>query len=667
MPTADFLRNLTIPQRLSAIVGVFVLGILLLIAFSLYALQGSVMDGRKTLAQSAVQSAHSVVAAYGEREAKGTLSRADAQAAALAALRAMRFDGGEYVWVNDTRHVMVMHPVKPELDGKDMSGFKDPAGTQIFQLFVSTATAAEAGGFVDYMWPKPGHDEPVAKTSYVRQYQPWGWVIGSGVYVDEVQAEAWRESVMVLAEAFIVSTLAILLAVWVGRDLLRAFGRLTTATQRLADGALETEIADSDLRNEIGAMARALTIFRDGLATARRLAREQAAEQEAKLRRQEAQEQLARDFNAAVSGQLRAVAAAATELEATAASLLQQAEQTGSLSDRVADQAGQARSNSEAVAAAAEELTASTGEIGHQVERTTMTTGEAVENAAQAETIVKDLAAVVTDVNAVVSFIQDIAAQTNLLALNATIEAARAGEAGKGFAVVAGEVKALANQTARATEDIQAKVQAVQAAAAHAGQAINAIARTVAAVDESSTAIASAVTEQGAATDEISRNIHHAAHMTAEVAASMGQMRESAISTKAASTQLFAAAGELSEKAEGLRREVEDFLSAMASAQDRRRFARRDMDLPAALTLPGNRKDPSRTGQGRLLNLSDGGAAVRVDLPAHVGEEVTLELSGETLAGRVVDVTDGVIRLQFRHDDRTTAAVHKLHDRLLAA
>ena len=142
------IRNLSIATRLYAIVGVCLAGLFLIVGFGVGDLYDTVFDGRRAQARTAVLGAESLVAAYAERAAKGEMSREEAQEAAKAAVRALRF-GSEYVWINDARQVMVMHPIKPELDGRDMTDFKDPAGTYMFRAFVKTARAAPEGGFVN--------------------------------------------------------------------------------------------------------------------------------------------------------------------------------------------------------------------------------------------------------------------------------------------------------------------------------------------------------------------------------------------------------------------------------------------------------------------------------------------------------------------------------------
>ncbi|QJE73935.1 HAMP domain-containing protein [Aerophototrophica crusticola] len=455
-----------------------------------------------------------------------------------------------------------------------------------------------------------------------------------------------------------------LVLAFVIRGVLAPLGGLTRSMGRLAEGDLSVQVEHEGRADEVGAMARAMGVFRANALRNRELEALQQRENAARARRQEALEALARDFQLAVSGQLRSVAAAATELEATAAGLSQQADQTTERTMEAIETARLATQNAQTVATAAEELTSASAEIGAQVERTAGTTRQAVAEADRAKTVVDELAGVVAGVSQVVEFIHEIAAQTNLLALNATIEAARAGDAGKGFAVVAGEVKSLAMQTAKATDDIQSKVNAVRSAAGHAIDIIGLIARTIAEVDGNSGAIASAVTEQGAATGEISRNVGEAASRTEVVTSTLDQVQESAEFTKVASTQLLSAAGELSQQSERLRAEVEEFLTAMARAGDRRQFERHPVRAAATLTVRG-RRGAATDFPMTLVDLGMGGCALEGPADAPDGAEVTLETNGLRVDGRVINRDKHLLRVQFRLDDATRATADRLMHKLV--
>ncbi|QQP94029.1 HAMP domain-containing protein (plasmid) [Skermanella sp. TT6] len=352
----------------------------------------------------------------------------------------------------------------------------------------------------------------------------------------------------------------------VGRRLVRPLQSMTTAMRDLAGGNLAVVIAGTERRDELGAMAQAVQVFRDNAVERVRLEEAQAAERAAKEARAAAVERLIGGFEGGVGEILRTVASAATELDSTARSMAAIAEETSRQATASAAAAEQTSANVSTVAAASEEMTGSLQEISRQVVRSTGIAGQAVEQAGRTNDTVRGLAEAAGRIGQVVGLIQSIASQTNLLALNATIEAARAGEAGKGFAVVASEVKNLATQTARATEEIAAQIAAMQAVTDGAVADIQGIGGTIGEMNEITTTIAAAVEEQSAATAEISRNVAQAAAGTAEVSGNVVQVTQAAGQTGAAASQVLGASGELARQAEALRREVERFLAGIRAA-----------------------------------------------------------------------------------------------------
>ena len=341
---------------------------------------------------------------------------------------------------------------------------------------------------------------------------------------------------------------------------------MTDSMRRLANRDMAVEIPGIGHGDEIGDMAAAVTVFRDSMITADRLAAEQAAEQVVKERRAAQLETLIHEFDARAANIVETVASAAKEMQRTATAMSSMAGHASEQATAVAAASEQATTNVQTVAAATEELSASISEIGRQVTTSTAISERAVTQAERTTATMRSLVDAADQIGAVVELINNIAGQTNLLALNATIEAARAGEAGKGFAVVASEVKALANQTARATDEIQSKVKEIQSATGGAQVAIQEIALTIGQISEIATAIAAAIEEQGAATRDIAGNVVQAARGTGEVSSNIVGVNQAVLETGASSSQVRDSASSLAQEAEMLRREVTTFISAVRVA-----------------------------------------------------------------------------------------------------
>ncbi|MCF4129491.1 methyl-accepting chemotaxis protein [Methylobacterium sp. SyP6R] len=344
--------------------------------------------------------------------------------------------------------------------------------------------------------------------------------------------------------------------------------RLTQALHGMAQGEVTTGIAGADRADEIGDIARAVDRIRDLTEedAARRADLAEADRQRLEAERRRALHAMARAFEEAVGGIVGAVSASATELQATAGAMAQNAAQTADRSGSAAGAVREAAANVGTVAAAAEELGGSVQEIGRQAGGSANLARDAAEEAARTESLVRELSGIAARVGDVVGMIGTIAGQTNLLALNATIEAARAGEAGRGFAVVAAEVKELANQTTRATEEIGGQIGRIQGATGQAVTAIGGIAARIQEMSRVATAIAAAVEEQGAATQEIVRNVSQAAAGTSAVTAHVTGVAGAAEETGAAASQVLTAATELSRQSEQLGAEVDRFLATVRAA-----------------------------------------------------------------------------------------------------
>ncbi len=560
------MRNLTVLHRFLMVVGIGILGTIAISASSLLVLRSNLMDDRKREVAELVNAVTSVIADYAARAESGELSREEAQARARRTIEAIRYDETNYFWVNDYDVRMVFHPIKPALNGQDLSTFEDKTGKRLFVEFVRVVN--EAGeGFVDYQWPKPGTDTEVPKLSFVKGFEPWGWVVGSGIYVDDVDAIV-GENLQTMAAILGVTILAAAAGSWwIARGLTRPLGSMVDAIQRVAAGDLDVAVANVAARNEIGSIARALVHFREEALAKRQLeASHQAGLEQAEAERRQAMASLADRFQTDVESLIHALTGSASQMEATSQAMSATADETTRQATTVAAASEQASTNVQTVAAAAEELAASIREIARQVGDSNTATQGAGRDAQTAQSAVQGLATAAEKIGEVVELINTIAEQTNLLALNATIEAARAGEAGKGFAVVASEVKNLANQTAKATEEIGQQISGVRSAIDGTVGAIQAIVGTIEKVSEIAATVAAAVEEQDAATQEIARNIEQASAGTREVSATITGVTQAADETGTAAGQVLETARELSQHAGEMRRFVETFVTEVRAA-----------------------------------------------------------------------------------------------------
>ncbi len=357
------------------------------------------------------------------------------------------------------------------------------------------------------------------------------------------------------------------IAMWVAAGLARPLAAMTSAMGALARGDLSVAIPAAQRRDEVGAMAQAMTIFKDNAEHMERMkADRERQRQQAEIDRRQALLEMAERFEVQVAGVVTGVAGTAEEIERSARALSGIADSTGGRSSAVASAAQQTASSVEVVASATETLSASIQEIARQVDEAQAVARDAVSEAETTTHLVRALDTAAGRITEVLGLISQVADQTNLLALNATIEAARAGDAGKGFAVVAGEVKALAGQTAKATQEIGQHIGAVQSSTRATVTAIEQFAHTVTRIDAISATVAVAVARQTDAIGDVSRNTAEAARGTGEVSRSIGDVTAVASESSGAAHQVLAAAGALSKRASDLQHEVRVFLKRVREA-----------------------------------------------------------------------------------------------------
>lgn len=368
-----------------------------------------------------------------------------------------------------------------------------------------------------------------------------------------------RTSVMGLVASIIAAAFALFFVV--ARSITNPIKAMTGTMNALAGGDTSVEIPSSDVKNEIGHMAKAVVVFRDNMLQTERMRVEQEQQKaRAEAEKRQTMNAMADGFESSVKSVVTEVSASATQMQGNAERLSTLAGETKSNSAIVSSSATTAAQTATQVAAAAEELTAAIGEISAQVQKSSTVANQA---SSQAESINQSMHLLVEKSNRVgevIQFITNIASQINLLALNATIESARAGEAGRGFAVVASEVKNLANQTAKATEEIVQQVQSMQEATHGAVQSVGEIIAIINEISQSTAGVAAAVEEQSAATNEISRNIAHTAQGTSEISRSIGAVEKGADETGSSSRQVLDSAKALTGQAALLSEKVNEFL-----------------------------------------------------------------------------------------------------------
>ena len=510
MGQLSFSKKLWLPLGLSLI------ALLAISIFSAVMVRDVRLEERKNDLTNIGQTALSMVKGYGALAESGALTKEEAQKRAKAAVKSLRYGTDGYFSISTSAQIIIMHPIKTELDGKDLTNFKDPAGKNLF-VEITKAGSQPGGSFVNYLWPKVGAAEPLPKTSFVIAYQPWDWNLTTGAYMDDINAAFLRTLTQMAILFAVVAAALVALVIVINRGILRTIGgdpaKAAEVANRIAQGDLTPNIETAP--GDQSSLLYAVRSMRDSL--------------------------------------LSTIANIKTSADTIATASQEIASGNLDLSSRTEQQAG----SIEETASAMEELTSTVKQNADNARQANQLAESASEVAIQGGSVVGQVVQTmegITDssrkIADIIGVIDGIAFQTNILALNAAVEAARAGEQGRGFAVVASEVRSLAQRSASAAKEIKsliddsvAKVDTGSKLVEQAGATMTEVVASVRRVTDIVGEISSASQEQSAGIAEVGRAITQMDEGTQQNAALVEQAAAAAQSLQDQATTLAGLVG----------------------------------------------------------------------------------------------------------------------------
>ncbi|ANQ83631.1 methyl-accepting chemotaxis protein [Azoarcus olearius] len=523
------LNSLRLRTRIGLLVAAALVGLIITNLFAAMAVKRDLLEGRQLQLVSVMHAAKRVVVQFHDQAAKGMITEDEAKERAAAMLAGLRYGGAdgmaEYFFIWDMEGRSVMHPFRPEWKGQSKLDLLDGDGRPLVRR---TLEAAAGSGFVDVSFPRPGGTVPVPKLLHASSYAPWGWVIGTGAYIDDVDAQVGSRLLTDLSFGALVIAIMIVIAVLVGRSILKQIGgepaEALGLMERAAGGDLTVELRGAPKGSLLDGLGRMLQSIRDMVSQISGGAA-----------------QLKGNADNIVHASQQVAEAAHRQADATSSMAAAIEQMTVSI-NHISDSARDTESNSSSAAALAE---GGEAKVTHATEEMQRIAGSVAEAAQK----IRTLESRAGEISSIANVIKEIAAQTNLLALNAAIEAARAGEQGRGFAVVADEVRGLAERTAAATVQIEQMIGAIQSETATAVAAMDhtlpQVARGVDLAQEAAQSlreirggagmtlsrirdVALATREQSTASNAIAQQVESIAQMVEETSASMQQTASSA-------------------------------------------------------------------------------------------------------------------------------------------
>ncbi|UXD86294.1 methyl-accepting chemotaxis protein [Thalassolituus hydrocarboniclasticus] len=515
------LRNISIRARLWVILSAVIVCVLLIQTQAMKHIYDTISYGKQLGVKQQIDSAYSLIDHYYQLSQQG-MPVTEAQTLAKNAIRELRYNGNEYFWVNDSAPVVVVHGAKAELEGQNVNDVKDPNGLYLFREIVKAAKSKPEGNYVHYYWPKAGSSDPVSKVSYVKHFKPWDWIVGTGVYTDDVMTAFWVNATSLITTSLIFILLLLAVIMLVSGSIRQPLQLITSAMDDIARGEGDlTQRLPAQGRDEITNIARAFNTFIG------------------QIHQVVSESKTASELLAQLT---REIATVSAETRRLTDDQLQQTDLAATGSNEMSQTIHEVAGNAERAAAAAREVDENARSGMKTMQGTQQRIGNLAADIQNSCEVIQGLRSETDAIGSVLDVIRGIAEQTNLLALNAAIEAARAGEQGRGFAVVADEVRTLASRTQESTEEINKMISRLQEQAASAVNsmeenvknsestsatsqqaldAISTISAAVSTITEMNLSIASAVEEQSAAANEISGNVIRIAESSGHIADNM--------------------------------------------------------------------------------------------------------------------------------------------------
>ena len=508
MKTAAFRDWKILTKIVSISVATIVMMVLGVMFYVLPFMQKKLMGEKMQATKAVVEVAYNILQSNLAAAKAGTKTVEKAQADALKQVSELRYHGNEYFWINDLDTKVLMHPIKPELNGKSQAENKDPNGKRIFVEFVNVSKE-KGEGVVDYMWAKPGSSKPVAKISYVKLMKEWGWIVGSGIYVDDVEAQMFKMKWQIIGATTALALLIFACAWFVARKIKEALDQAIAASRRIASGDLtaQIEVRSSD---ETGELLTSLREMNSGLAR--------------------------------IVGEVRngaeSIATATEEIAAGNSDLSQRTEEQASALEETASSMEELTSTVKQNADNAQ----AANQLAINASGVAVKGGEVINRVVRTMESITDSSKKISDI---IGVIDGIAFQTNILALNAAVEAARAGEQGRGFAVVAAEVRSLAQRSAAAAKEIKAliedsvaKVQDGSRLVEEAGRTTQDIVTSIKRVTDIMAEISAASLEQSSGIEQVNTAITQMDDVTQQNAALVEEAAAAAESLEEQAQQL---------------------------------------------------------------------------------------------------------------------------------